>query len=119
MSLLLLLLLGLGGCNRDSYDTPVKAYQTFHRAVQRREPKIAYGSLSKPTQDALQARAQTVALFFANVPPPADVTEVTLLSEEGDVAQVGVVSSTGKSQVRMVREPSGWKVDLTESLQQP
>jgi hypothetical protein len=131
MSLLLLLLLGLG-CNRPSYDTPVKAYETFHRSVQRRELKTAYGTLSKPTQDALQARAQTVAqasggavkadpvaFFFANVPPPADVTKVTLLSEEGDVARVGVVSSTGKSQVRMVREPSGWKVDLTESLQQP
>jgi hypothetical protein len=131
MPLLVLLLLGTG-CNRPSYDTPVKAYQTFHRSVQRREAKTAYGSLSKATQDALQARAQAVAqasggavkadpvaLFFANVPPPADVTEVTLLSEEGDVAKVSVVSSTGKSQVQMVHEPSGWKVDLTESLQQP
>ncbi|HEX8826428.1 MAG TPA: hypothetical protein VF794_41385 [Archangium sp.] len=129
---LLLVLLALGGCNRPSYETPVKSYQTFHRAVQRGEYKLAYATLSKPTQEALQAQAETVAkssggavkadplaFFFANVPPPADVTEVTLLSEEGDVAKVGVVSSIGKSQVRMVREPSGWKVDLTESLQQP
>jgi hypothetical protein len=132
MPLLLLLLMALGGCNRPSYETPVKAYQTFHRAAQRGESKEAWSALSKPTQEALQARAETVAqasggavkadpvaFFFANVPPPADVTEVTLLSEDGEVAKVSVVSSTGKSQVRMVREPSGWKVDLTESLQQP
>ncbi|HLM43934.1 MAG TPA: hypothetical protein VK458_08705 [Myxococcaceae bacterium] len=129
---LLLVLLALGGCNRPSYETPVKTYQTFHRAVQYGEYKVAYASLSQPTQEALQARAKTVAdasggtvkadpvaFFFANVPLPADVTEVTLLSEEGDAAKVSVVSSTGKSQVQMVREPSGWKVDLTESLQQP
>jgi hypothetical protein len=132
MPLLLLLLLALGACNRPSYETPVKAYQTFHRAAQRGEYKAAWSALSKPTQEALQARAQTVAqssggavradpvaFFFANVPPPADVTEVSLLKEDGDVAAVSVVSPSGKSQVRMVREPSGWKVDLTESLQQP
>lgn len=132
MPLLLPLLMALGGCNRPSYETPVKAYQTFHRAVQQGKSKEAWSSLSTPTQEALQVRAETVAqasggavkadpvaFFFANVPPPADVTGVTLLSEEGKVAKVSVVSSTGKSQVRMAREPSGWKVDLTESLQQP
>lgn len=129
---LLLVLLALGGCKQLQPNTPVRSYQAFHEAVQYGEHKKAYASLSQPTQEALQARAKTVAdasggtvkadpvaFFFANVPLPADVTEVTLLSEEGDVARVGVVSSTGKSQVRMVREPSGWKVDLTESLQQP
>ncbi|WNG34511.1 hypothetical protein F0U60_13275 [Archangium minus] len=132
MPLLLLALLALGGCNRPSYETPVKAYQTFHRAVQRGDEKTAYAVLSQPTQEALKARAQAaadasggavkadpVAFFFANVPPPADVTEVSLSSEEGDVAKVTVVSSNGKSQVRMVREPAGWKIDLTQSLQQP
>ena len=132
LSLFLLALLALGGCNRPSYDTPVQAYQSFHRAVQRGEQKAAYSALSQPTQEALQKRAQAVAqasggtvkaepqsFFFANVPPPADVTEVTLASEEGDMATISVVSSNGKSQVRMVRESSGWKVDLTQSLQQP
>ncbi|PTL78557.1 DUF4878 domain-containing protein [Vitiosangium sp. GDMCC 1.1324] len=132
MPLLLLALLALGGCNRTSYDTPEKAYKSFLQAVQRGDEKAAYAVLSQPTQEALKARAQAaadasagavkadpVAFFFANVPPPADVTEVTLSSQEGDVAKVSVVFSNGKSQVRMVREPTGWKIDLTQSLQQP
>jgi hypothetical protein len=132
MPLFPLLLLALVGCNRPNYETPVKAYETFHREAQRGNYKEAWSALSKPTHEALQARAQTVAqasggavkadpvaFFFANVPPPADVTKVSLLSEDGEVAKVSVVSSTGESQVRMVRESSGWKVDLSESLQQP
>ena len=132
MPLLLLALLALGGCNRPSYTTPDKAYQSFLEALRRGDEKTAWSSLSQPTQEALKARAEAaaqasggavkadpVAFFFATVPPPADVTEVSLLREEGDVAEVGVVSSNVKSQVRMVREPSGWKIDLTKSLQQP
>lgn len=137
MPLLLLALLVLGGCPRPS-DTPVQAFQSFRQHVQGalrgddQAARKAWASLSQPTQRALEERARAVTqasggvvkaeamtFFFANVPPPADVTEVTLLSEEGDVAKVGVVSSTGMNQVRMVREPSGWKVDLTESLKQP
>ncbi|HEY0096842.1 MAG TPA: hypothetical protein VGB96_21120 [Archangium sp.] len=108
------------------------SYEDFHELVQKGEYRGAYAFLSQPTQQALQARAKTVAdasggtvkadpvaFFFANVPAPADVTKVSLLSEEGDVARVEVVSSAGKSEVRMVRELSGWKVDLTQSLQQP
>ncbi len=129
---LLLVLLALGGCNRLGPNTPEKSYTDFHTAVQYGEAKNAYALLSQPTQQALQARAKTVAdasggtvkadpvaFFFANVPTPADVTKVSLLSMEGDAARVEVISSTGKSEVRMVREPSGWKVDLTQSLQQP
>ncbi|MFY0580363.1 hypothetical protein ACN28S_44470 [Cystobacter fuscus] len=39
ISLLLLSVLPLGGCNRPSYETPVRAYQTFLRAVQRGDAK--------------------------------------------------------------------------------
>jgi hypothetical protein len=132
MPLLLLALLALGGCDRSSSMPPDKTYQAFLEHVRRGDEKKAYAVLSQPTQEALKARAEAaakasggavkadpVAFFFANVPPPADVTEVSLLSEEGAVAEVGVVSSNVKSQVRMVREPSGWKIDLTKSLQQP
>jgi hypothetical protein len=131
VSLLLLLALpSLAGCNRPSYETPVRAYQTFLRSVQRGDEKTAYATLSKPTQDALQARAQNVAqasagavkadpvaFFLSNIPPPTDVAEVTLASEDGDVARVSVVSSGVTKQVQMVRETSGWKIDLTQSLQ--
>ena len=121
---------GLVGCNRPSYETPVRAYQTFLRSVQRGDEKTAYATLSKPTQDALQTRAQSVAqassgavkadpiaFFLSNIPPPTDVAEVMLASEEGDVARVSVVSSGVTKQVQMVRETSGWKIDLTQSLQ--
>lgn len=131
-TLLLLALLALGGCNRANYETPVNAYKSFLQSAQRGDDKKAYGALSQATQDQLQARAEAaarasggavkadpVAFFFANVPPPADVTEVSLSSEEGDVAKVSVKSSNGTSQIRMVREPTGWKIDLTQSLQQP
>jgi hypothetical protein len=130
--LLPLAVTALVGCNRPSYETPVRAYQTFLRAVQRGDEKTAYSALSQPTQEALKARAETaanassgvvkadpVAFFFANVTPPPDVTEVTLAGETGDTAQVNVVFSSARKQVRMVREMSGWKIDLTQSLQQP
>jgi hypothetical protein len=132
MPFLLLALLALGGCDRPSSMPPDKAYQAFLEHVRRGDEKKAWAVLSQPTQEALKARAEAaakasggavkadpVAFFFANVPPPADVTEVSLLSEAGDVAEVGVVASNVESQVRMVREPSGWKLDLTKSLQQP
>ncbi|XXF76644.1 hypothetical protein P2318_26840 [Myxococcaceae bacterium GXIMD 01537] len=128
--LLLMALLALGACNRPRFDTPVDAYSSFHRLVQRGELKQAYAVLSQPTRDVLNDRAQKVSqasggavkpepisLFFANVLPPSDVTGVTLLREEGDVATVRVFSSGQSSEVRMVKEPSGWKVDLTASLQ--
>lgn len=127
---LLLVLLALGGCNRPRFDTPVNAYTTFVRLVQRREYKQAYAALSQATRDALTARAQAVAkasggtvkpepldLFFANVIPPSDVEGVSLVREEGDVATVRVLSSGQPNEVRMVKESSGWKVDLSESLQ--
>ncbi len=132
LPLLLLALPVLEGCKRPGASSPEDAYRAFVQLLQRNESRKAYAVLSKGTQEALDARAQAVAkatdggaqeeaatFFFANVPVPTDVTEVTLLSEEGDVARVGVVSSAGKSEVRMVREASGWKVDLTESLKQP
>lgn len=132
LPLLLLLWLPLAGCNRPNYETPVKAYQSFVRAAQRGDEKTAYGVLSQPTQERLKTlsqklaeasgnvvKAEPAAFFFSNVPPPTDVSDVTLASEEGDTASVNVISSSGKSQVRMTREPSGWKVDLVQSLPQP
>ncbi len=126
--LVALLLLGLGGCDRQN--SPQKAYQFFHQQVQKGEREKAWGVLSKPTQDALAKRAQAVReaagkteqpepmeYFFANVPPPPAVTEVSLVREEGDEATVLVRSPGRTDEVRMVSEPSGWKVDLSASLQ--
>ncbi|MCP3105071.1 hypothetical protein LZ198_40015 [Myxococcus sp. K15C18031901] len=125
-----LVLVGLGGCNRPRFDTPQDAYVSFHRMVRRDDLREAWAVLSKPTQDALMKKAQAVSdasggavkpeplgLFFANVPPPEDVTEVSVVKESGDEATLDVRSPGRTHEVRMVREPSGWKVDLSASLQ--
>ncbi|MBF5044726.1 hypothetical protein FGE12_20165 [Aggregicoccus sp. 17bor-14] len=129
--LLVLALAGsaLTGCHRPRFDTPVDAYRSFHRLVQRGELAQAYDVLSTPTREALARRAHAlaeasggsvkddpVALFFSNVSRPADVSEVTLAGEQGDAATLHVVSSGAARTVRMVREPSGWRVDLSEVL---
>ncbi len=126
--LLMLALLSLGGCQRGP-TTPVDAYTHFHEKVQRGEFKQAYMVLSQPTREALTARAQALKeasggslkaepyeLLFANSAPPPDVTEVTLVREEGDRATVSVLSSGQTREVQLVREASGWKIDLLESL---
>lgn len=125
---LVLLGLGVGGCNRQ--DSPQGAYRAFYDNVRKGERKAAWAGLSKATQDTLAERARVAGeasgsqekpepqdLFFANVPPASDVTEVSLVREEGDTATVLVHSPGGNHEVRMVRESSGWKVDLTPSLQ--
>ena len=127
MPLLVLALLALGGCKRA--DTPVNAYTTFHEQLKKGDYKKAYGALSQATRDALTARTQALKetsggtvkaepyeLLFTNSAPPSDVTEVTLVGQEGDVATVRVLSSGQAREVRLVREPSGWKIDLSDSL---
>jgi hypothetical protein len=61
-------------------------------------------------------KAEPYELLFMNSAPPPDVTEITLVREEGDVAAVRVLSSGQAREVRLVREASGWKVDLSDSL---
>lgn len=131
VQLLLVLLLPLGGCNRPRYDTPQNAYTSFHQRMQRSDYTEAWKALSEPTRQALTSRAQEVArasggavkadamiFFFANVPPPADFTEVRLVTQEDQTARVLVVGADqSQKEVRLVRESSGWKIDLTHSLQ--
>ena len=125
--LLVLTLLALGACNK--IQPPQKVYEDFHAKVQQQQYREAYGLLSASTQQAIDARVQKLKeasggtlkdeayeVFFANSFPPPDVTEVTLVSEGGDVATVRVLSSGTNREVRMVREASGWKLDLSESL---
>lgn len=127
MPLLVLAVLALGGCNRS---TPVAAYKDFHAHVQKREFKEAYAALSQATHTAVAAKVQAVEtasggavkaepheMLFSNSGLPPDVTEVTLVREEGDVATVRVLSSGQPREVRLVREASAWKIDLSDSLQ--
>ncbi len=127
MPLLVLALLALGGCKPAS--TPVEAYKAFEKDVRKGDYKGAYAALSQSTRNTLVARTQALKdasggsvkpepyeLLFTNSPPPTGVTEVTLVKEEGDVATVRVLSSGQAREVRLVREPSGWKIDLSDSL---
>ena len=127
LPLLLLTLLALGGCK--GADTPERAYTTFHALVKKGDYKGAYAALSQGSRDALAARTQVLKdstggavkpepqeLLFANSGPPGDVTEVTLVHQEGDTATVRVLSSGQAREVKLVREPSGWKIDLLDSL---
>jgi hypothetical protein len=127
MPLLLLSLLALCACR--GTDTPVKAYMTFHEQMKKGSYKEAYAALSQGTRDALTARTQALKeasggsvkatpeeLLFTNSPTPSDVTDVTLAREEGDVATVRMLSAGQVQEVRLVREASGWKIDLSEFL---
>ena len=127
-SFLVLALLFLGACTKGQ-QPPGEVYKAFHAKVQQQQYREAYAFLSIPTQQAIDARVQKMKeasggnlkaeaheVFFANSVPPSDVTEVTVVREEGDVATLRVVSSDKSREVRMVREATGWKIDLSESL---
>ena len=128
MPLLVLALLALGGCGKTQFATPKDAYTSFHEHVKRGEYKLAYAALSQGTREALTARAQALKeasggkmdaepyeLLFMKSAPPSDVTDI-VVREEGDVATVRMLSSGQPREVRLVREASGWKVDLLDSL---
>ena len=121
LPLLVLTLLALSGSGKGA-DTPEGAYSTFHEKVKKGDYKAAYAALSQGTRDALAARTQALKdstggavkpepqeLLFANLVPPGDVTGVTLVHQEGDTATVRVLSSGQAREVKLVREPSGWK----------
>lgn len=124
------LFLVLSGCNVPRYDTPQSAYRSFHRLVQKGEAQKAYDVLSQATRERLAARAQRVseasqgavardpvALFFASTPTPPELKEVGLLRESGDVAVLRVITPQETSEVQMVREPQGWRVNLLAHLE--
>jgi hypothetical protein len=130
LPILVLALLALGGCRIRS-DTPRDAYMAFHEDLRKQKLKEAYAALSQKTRDELSARTQALKeasggtmktepheLLFANYTPPGDVdvADVTLVREEGNEATVRVLSSGQTREVRLVREASGWKIDLSESL---
>lgn len=124
LPLIALLLLGVG-CNRPRFDTPVDAYTSFTRAVQKSEFDVAFGALSSRTQAALKTKATQIsrasggavkddpaALFFAEEQTPAQVTEIKLVEQDGDTALLSVKAGQDLAQVRMVKEAGGWRIDL-------
>lgn len=123
-------LLTLLACNRPNWDTPVAAYLSISRALQKGDVKLAWSGLSQPTRQVLEHRADEIqqtaggerpdpaALMLGGTPTSAQVREVKVVKEEGNVATLSVVPVNGPAQdVRMVKEQEGWKLDLSGMLQ--
>ncbi|MGQ0505519.1 MAG: hypothetical protein ACT4TC_09380 [Myxococcaceae bacterium] len=126
------LVLLLSACNRPRYDTPVNAYLTFSRAVQKDDLRGAFKALSTSTRDVLSEKAKELAkvsggsmreepavhLFSPGVRPP-EVTKVDVVKEEGGTALLKVESAGKTQEVHMVREAEEWRVDLSQTLKSP
>ena len=131
-ALILLLLAGalLPACNKKNYATPVEAYLTFHEDARRSSP-ATFQALSTPTRQVLEARAKETAqasggllpenpaaLLFMNAAVIPSVTrdQVQLVRADELQALLRVGGANGPREVRMIKEPAGWRVDLTDSL---
>ncbi len=114
------------GCRPERSESPVGAYLDLARALQKGDWKAAYARLSTSTQQILQERAKEISsasggaintdpmvLFFAGAPKPQPVAEAKLVKEEGGAATVRAASGNWVRDIPMVREPTGWKVDLS------
>lgn len=118
------------GCNRPKWDTPVDAYLSYARALEKKDVKTAWTALSSQTRETLKERSAEVsrvsggavkdmpeALFFGGNFATEPVKEVSLVKQEGSVALVSVVPRQGSArEVRMVKEDGGWKLDVSEML---
>jgi hypothetical protein len=132
-SVLTLLVLGLAGCNRPRFDNPVDAYVSFARAIQKGELQLAWEALSTETRAVFEQRAKAVsdasggavradpiALVFSPA-PPAPMKHPRVSREEGEgvvILEIEGEQPDEPALIRMVREPSGWKLDLRDSLKQ-
>ena len=116
-----------GGCSKK--DDPVTAYSALATSVEKGEYPKAYEALSAPTKQILEARARQLsadsdggvrndpAILFVSANGQVPTTEeVRLVSSDERRAVLSMRSSKGERQVVMVKEASGWKLDLTDSL---
>lgn len=117
-------------CNRPKWDTPVDAYLSFVRAMQKGDSKTAWYGLSTESKQALEARAKEISeatggavraspqpLFFGGGFEAPPVRSVQLVSQEGKAAKLSVVAEGGtEREIRMVQEQEGWRLDVTEML---
>jgi hypothetical protein len=116
-------------CNRPHFDTPTAAYESFARAIQKGDSKVAWSALSSGTQQLLSDRAREIsaasggsvrddpaALFFAGGVPAPRVSEVKVVREEGDSAVLAVTAGGTTREVRMVKERGSWRIDSEPAL---
>ncbi len=131
-AVVVLLLLSASACKRQRPDDPVTAYELFAKRIQRDDVKGAFQGLSTPTQELLTERAKAMAkasagslsdhpvdYLFLRTVRAAQVTSVKLVKEDDATATLSVESGGQVQTVHMVKEASGWRVDLTEQLKNP
>lgn len=100
-------------------------YSSFTRAAQRGDSKVAYALVSSRAQRLLAERAKQVssasggavrddpaALAFSASARTEPVTELKLVSQTGERATLSVKAAGRTSQVSLVKEQTGWKVDF-------
>ena len=122
---MILAALSLAACDKARGGSPMDAYLSFSRAAQRGDAKAAYALLSSGTQQKLAARAKEIsaasggaikddpaALAFSGAPRSDPLSEVKLLSQAGERATLEVKGGGRTAQLTMLKEKSGWKVDL-------
>ena len=119
-----------GGCSKK--DDPVTAYSALATSVDKGEYPKAYEALSASTRQFLEARARKLhagtdggvrddpaILFFstnANTQVSALDEPPRLVSSDERRAVLRVRSRRGERDVVMVKEDTGWKLDLTDTL---
>lgn len=123
--------LSLVGCNRPTWSTPDRAYASVARAAQKGEYDTAWSGLSDASRKGLEERSKRLAaaaggaleddpraLFFASSPPPPPVGEIKVVRQEEAVALLAVAAEGAPPrEVRMVKEAGGWKLDMSEALE--
>lgn len=122
-------LAGATDCRPSQEESPVTAYNSFAEALRKGDLRTAYGYLSAETRQAIEQRTQAVSAasggvvkgdpatwVFGGVGKAPPLTEVKLLSQDGGTATVRAAAGSFARNITMVRERTGWKVDLTEWL---
>lgn len=120
------------GCNRPRWDTPIDAYKSFARALEKGERNTAWNALSSESRKIVEARSKAVSqasggaiqddpqlLVFGGNFTASPIDEVKVVKQEGDVATLSVSPRGGQArEVRMVKEGEAWKLDVSELLKE-
>jgi hypothetical protein len=125
----ILALLSLATCARHA--SPDDTFRAFTLAVLSHQPDIAWGMLSKDSQEAMTAATHAAAaaapkgevpddpkafLFGEDVGLARPIQEIKVIDEGNGVAHLSVTTSSGKHTVTMLLEGGRWKLDLTEGV---
>ena len=125
----LLLLLAGSACRREPAGSPEAAYRAFVDALQKGNSRKAWTSLSKQTQQKVEARSKQIAeaskgvvrdepeLLLFQGSRPGQIGEVTQVKADDTSAVLKVASASGTREVKMVKDSGKWFIDLSDTLE--